>query len=141
MKLRALALLLVLANLAFFIWSQGWLDGLIGSRALGEREPERMARQVEPQLLRVLPGAQGAAAMAGPTIASLCLEAGPFTPAEAEAALAAWHERGVRSARSVPREASSDSVMLRIDDADAALAQRLALDAAPLGKPFAPCAR
>lgn len=141
MKLRALALLLVLANLAFFIWAQGWLDGLIGSRALGEREPERMARQVEPQLLRVLPGAQGAAAMAGPTIASLCLEAGPFTPAEAEAALAQWHAQGAPAARIVARDAADGSAMLRIDDADAALAARLAQTAAPLGKRFAPCAR
>ena len=27
MKLRALAVLLLLANLGFFAWTQGWLDG------------------------------------------------------------------------------------------------------------------
>lgn len=144
MKLRVLALLLVIANLAFFVWSQGWLDTLTGTRAAGDHEPERMARQFQPQLLRVLPGAAGTAAMAGPTAATACLEAGPFTPAEAETALAQWRERGVQTARIVPREPPGDDAMLRIEDADAALAARLAqIDhaGAPLGKAFAPCTK
>lgn len=138
MKLRALALLLVLANLGFYIWSQGWLDALTGARGTGE--PERMARQVNPQLLRVLPEAQGVAAMAGSALAAACLEAGPFTAAEAGAALAQWRERGVPTARIVTRELPGDAAMLRIEDADAALAAQLAQGAAPFGKAFAPCA-
>lgn len=145
MKLRALALLLVLANLAFFIWSQGWLDGLTGARAAGDREPERMARQFEPQLLRVLPGAAGATAMAGSTaLAATCLEAGPFSASEADAALAQWGDRGFQAARIVRREQPNGDAMLRIEDAEPALAARLAQiegAAAPLGKPFTPCAR
>lgn len=145
MKLRALALLLVLANLGFFIWSQGWLDALTGARAAGDHEPERMARQFQPQLLRVLPGAAGAAAMAGSAVAAAtCLEAGPFTMAEADAALAQWRERGVQTARIARREQQSGGAMLRIEDTDATLTARLAqIDgaAAPLGKAFAPCAK
>lgn len=139
MKLRALALLLVLANLGFFIWSQGWQGA--GARGAGEREPERLARQVQPQLLRVLPGAQGAAAMAGPTLAGSCLEAGPFTPAEAETALAQWRARGIQGVRIVTRDAAGDAAWLRTFDADAALAARLAQGNAPFGKPFEPCAQ
>ncbi|MCB2020159.1 MAG: hypothetical protein KDG44_05100 [Burkholderiaceae bacterium] len=148
MKLRALALLLVLANLGFYIWSQGWLDGITGVRATGDREPERSARQFQPQVLRVLPGAQGAAAMAGnamPGAAGRCLEAGPFTPAEANAALAQWRERGVQTANFVPREQAEGMLMLRVDSADAALAAQLTPAAgeaaAPFGKAFAPCAK
>lgn len=151
MKLRALALLLVLANLGFYIWSQGWLDGVVGARATGDREPGRAARQFQPQVLRVLPGAAGVAAMAGsaPTgdsAAARCLEAGPFTPADADAALAQWRDRGLRAARVAPHEPLDAGVMLRIDDADAALATQLAASAAdaanlPFGKAFAPCAK
>lgn len=97
--LRNFALLMLVANLAFFAWTQGWLDGVVGIRAAGDREPERMARQVRPESVSVLPpgsapsapavaaSAPGRAAAAD-TSAS-CLEAGPFTAAEVAAALAA----------------------------------------------------
>lgn len=93
--LRLLVLLLALANLAFLAWSSGWLDDLVGVRAIGDREPERLQRQVRPETIRVLPGGAGtragatttptppgAAAVTPPAeTASLpaCLEAGPFT--------------------------------------------------------------
>ncbi|HEY4066446.1 MAG TPA: hypothetical protein VGM74_06090 [Burkholderiaceae bacterium] len=108
--LRILVAALLAANLAFFAWSQGWLDGIVGVRSIGDREPERMARQVHPELVRVLPpspasGASAAAAAAsaaaevGVAVAdtpldslaapaasapanSICLEVGPFNDAE-----------------------------------------------------------
>lgn len=84
--MRALVALLLFANLAFFAWTQGWLDGIVGVRARGDREPERLASQVHPENVVVLAAAASAAApAAGPT----CLEAGPFTPGEAGAAEAA----------------------------------------------------
>ena len=90
MKLRVLALLLLVANLAFFAWTQGWLDGVVSVRAGGDREPERLAREFQPQRVRILAPEEGAAAMAASapaTAATLsCLEAGPYTPAEARAA-------------------------------------------------------
>jgi len=86
MKLRVLALLLLVANLAFFAWTQGWLDGVVSVRARGDREPERLAREFQPQRVRVLPPGEGAAAMAAsaPVAATsvACLEAGPYTQAE-----------------------------------------------------------
>ena len=90
--LRALVLLLVLANAAFYAWTQGWLDDAVGVRAIGDREPERIARQVHPELIRILPpdavASSASAAQAGVgTLA--CLEAGPFTDAEFAAAEAA----------------------------------------------------
>ncbi len=87
--LRALIALLLLANLAFFAWTQGWLDGVVGVRSTGDREPERLLRQVRPELIRILPpGAASANATAG-AAATSCLEAGPFGDADVAAAQAA----------------------------------------------------
>jgi len=81
--LRLFVLVLVLANIGFYAWTQGMLDGVIGARPTGDREPERMARQVNPDGVRVVPpGTVVAAAETAPT----CLEAGPYTPAQIAAA-------------------------------------------------------
>jgi hypothetical protein len=86
--LRSLLAALLVANLTFFAWSQGWLDSVIGVRSIGDREPERIARQVHPELVRVLPA--GAAASApSPQSTLACLEAGPFSDADVGAARAA----------------------------------------------------
>lgn len=83
---RALIALLLLANLVFFAWTQGWLDAVVGVRSIGDREPERLQRQVRPELIRILPAS---AASALTPVALACLEAGPFTDAELAAAQAA----------------------------------------------------
>ena len=53
--LRLAVLVLLLANLLFFAWSRGWLEGLVPVSPQGDREPERAGRQVRPELVRVLP--------------------------------------------------------------------------------------
>ena len=88
--LRLLVVALLFANLVFYAWTQGWLDEVVGVRAIGDREPERMARQVKPELIRVLPPQSAASASA--TAKARCLEAGPFAADEiggADAALQA----------------------------------------------------
>lgn len=81
--LRLLVLALVLANLGFYAWTQGMLDGVVGVRATGDREPDRLLRQVRPETIRVLPPASAVVvAEASPA----CLEAGPYTPAQIAAA-------------------------------------------------------
>lgn len=85
--LRALVVLLLLANLAFFAWARGWL-GAPPHHA--EREPERLAAQVRPEALTVLaPGTAGVALQAARAAALQCLEAGPFAEATVGAAEAA----------------------------------------------------
>lgn len=84
--LRTLVAALLVANLAFYAWSQGWLDGVVGVRSIGDREPERMARQVHPELVRVLPPGDSSAIGAAPPITLACLEAGPFVDADAAVA-------------------------------------------------------
>lgn len=89
--LRALAVVLLLANLGVLAWSQG----LFGSTEPREslREPERLKRQVNPELVKVVPSAAASAALAAAAreaaaseaaaaasavaAAGTCLEAGP----------------------------------------------------------------
>ncbi|WP_280153193.1 hypothetical protein [Piscinibacter sp. XHJ-5] len=90
--LRGLAALLLLANLAFFAWTQGWLDNVVGVRAAGDREPERLQRQVNPEVVRILTPQAVAAAASAAELRLACLEAGPFdagTIGAAETALSA----------------------------------------------------
>lgn len=78
--LRILVVVLVLANIGFYAWTQGLLDNLVGARAQGDREPERLSRQVRPESIRVQP-ADAASAVnvaAVPEPVGMCLEAGPF---------------------------------------------------------------
>lgn len=95
--LRRLLLLLLLANLLFFAWTQGWLGGLIGLRPDAQREPERLARQVRPETIVVLPpspaapgrpAAATAAASAAAADTPVCLEAGPFATGASISAMA-----------------------------------------------------
>ncbi len=80
--LRALVVLLLIANLAFFGWTQGWLDGIVGVSARGDREPERLANQVNADRIVILSAANAVL----PAAQLVCLEAGPFSPSEAAAA-------------------------------------------------------
>jgi hypothetical protein len=99
--LRALVVLLLLANLAFWAWSTGALQAF-GLAPASERDPQRLAQQIQPEAVRVLPAAAALAALSEARAASaasapsskgiaargalMCLEAGPFTAARVEAA-------------------------------------------------------
>jgi hypothetical protein len=95
--MRIVVALLVVANLVFWAWSQGWLDGTSGGRASGQREPDRLARQVNPERMRILDPAdvQAGARTSAPVpvdVPIACLQLGPFSGpqlAAAEAALRA----------------------------------------------------
>ena len=79
--LRLLVLTLVLLNAVYFAWSQQMLR-VYGFAPHTEREPQRVAQQVRPELVRVLSGdeARGAeVAVKQPE----CLVAGPFDDAQA----------------------------------------------------------
>lgn len=104
--LRLTALLLVLANLGYFAWSQGHLRAL-GWGPAEQREPERLERQVAPDKLRVEPVVEApkpapapvptptptptpAPAVAEPAAprpeeTTACFQAPGFTPAQAQA--------------------------------------------------------
>ena len=95
--MRFIVAALLIANLAFYAWTQGWLDDVVGVRAEAEREPERLARQVHPELIHSLSPAEVTSSSAASGLAAsgglgdpgsqkgepatACLQAVPFTPA------------------------------------------------------------
>lgn len=238
--LRAVVVALLLANLGFWAWRSGAFEA-VGLGPSSERDPARLAQQVQPEAVRVVPAAMAAATLraasaplgsataASAAVAAAqapqCLEAGPFAPSgvdaaeqalaaaglpagswrrsspdaapqyavvlgpfnsgeglqtkreeigrlklpfevvelpgkasgdapqtglalaryvsrsAAEAGLAGFSKRGVRTARVAVLRAASSEMRLRIDSASPALAEQLrALSAAALGGGFAPCA-
>ena len=83
--LRLFVAVLLLANLGFYAWTQGMLDGVVGAKPQGDREPERLTRQVRPETIRVMPPVASAVAAVAEQ-PQVCLEAGPYTPAQVSAA-------------------------------------------------------
>jgi hypothetical protein len=90
--LRWSVLVLLLANLAFWAWSEGWFVAPLGMGPAVQREPARLTQQIQPDSIRVLSPEAVKAALAGaasaptPGAALKCLEAGPFAPAALESA-------------------------------------------------------
>ena len=68
--MRFIVAALLIANLAFYAWTQGWLEDVVGVRAEAEREPERLARQVHPELIHSLSPAEVAASGAASGMAA-----------------------------------------------------------------------
>ncbi|MEP6739490.1 MAG: hypothetical protein ABJA61_03875 [Caldimonas sp.] len=143
--LRAFLAALIVANLLFFAFTRGWLDGVTGLHALGDREPERLGRQVHPESIVLLPVGAAASAQAE---ATTCYEAGPFGVAESTAIEAVLKTNLPAGAWSDNRSESQGVAGIlvthtyRVTSANAALAARLAslkLDAS--GRGFSPCVK
>ena len=84
--MRWLVLLLVLANVAFFALAQGWLAPLAVLSTSAQREPQRLAAQVQPQALRIVAtGAATAAAASAATAAAAAAATAAATPDAAPA--------------------------------------------------------
>jgi hypothetical protein len=78
--LRALVLLLLLANGLYFAWAQGWLGA---PPRHAEREPARLAAQVSPEAVLVLPPPRASAALRAAREAALvCVESPPLQEPE-----------------------------------------------------------
>ena len=145
--LRAALAAILVANLLFFGFTRGWFDGLFGLHARGDREPERIANQVRPASIVLMPMAAAPGASANALVA--CLEAGPIAAVDAAAAEAllkaalpagAWIDIRSESASGTGPLVVTHSY--RVGAADPATAARLAalkLDAS--GRSFSACAR
>lgn len=89
--LRSLVLILLIVNAAFFAWSQGWLNQLVGVQPNAQHEPERLNKQIHADKIVVL--AAGASANdkgrhASPAAAPDAASAAASAPAAASAASA-----------------------------------------------------
>ncbi len=150
--LRTLLVLALLANGLFFAWGQGWLAPHWPPPRHGEREPERLAAQLRPELVTVLPlaAAPGTAATAAAGAEAVgCLQAGPFDEVELAAAEATLLQAQLPAGSWVrapadPRAAGSSrparTHWLRAERADGVLQARLrALPPQALSGGFGPC--
>lgn len=131
--MRTLVLLLVLANLVALAWWQGWLDRWYAP----QREPARVAAQVAPEKLRVVPLEQLRRATESASASARCREVGPLEPA-ASARVASWLA-GI--AGQVEGEQVGAGYRVRFGSALEAelLAQRMAELTAAAGREAVPC--
>jgi hypothetical protein len=141
--LRGLLLALLAANLLFLVWSQGWMAPAFPGPRVGQAEPLRLANQVRPEWVQVLPASAAASRVAGARrVARICLETGPLGEAAVAAAEAALTAAALPDDSGVLRRAEAGEVRFRVDDADPALQARLlALPASELAGGFKPCQR
>lgn len=139
--LRSLLLALLAANLFFLAWSQGWMAPAWPGPRLGQNEPQRLANQLRPEWVQVLPAATAASRVAGAREAArLCLEAGPLTDATLAAAETALTSAALPTGSWTRRSEDSGEIWLRADAADPALRVLLqALPASELAGGFRPC--
>lgn len=127
--LRVLLGLLLLANLLFWAWTQTAAPGRSGA------EPQRMASQVRPEWVQVLPAQ---AAKASP--AARCMEAGPFADADLPAAEAALRMAGVAEGEWQVLVDGQGQRWLRLDSADATRQASLeAIEGIEVSGGFRPC--
>lgn len=107
--LRALVLLLLLANGLFYLWSHGHLGHVLPPPHAGEREPGRLALQVKPESVRLLTPQAASAAVAA---AAVCLETAPLPAAAASSTLAAVLAAGVAETQVERREQADTGTWL-----------------------------
>lgn len=135
--LRAAVALLLLANLAFFGWTAGWLTPWLLAAPAGDaaqREPQRLQAQLRPEAITVVGEAE-----ARRLAAALCLQLGPLDAAQLAKAQAATEGAGLPAAQ-FKSLAVDGAWLLRLPEAsvDQQITLRNLTDPA-LGAGFAPC--
>ena len=90
--LRLLVLALLLANALFFVWTRGGFAGVAGLPAPNpveaDREPQRLAAQLRPEIIQVLPASAASAALSAASGASAASAASAADAASAPGAAA-----------------------------------------------------
>lgn len=123
--LRALLLLLLLGNGLVFAWAQGWLEPFLQAPGQADREPARLAGQVNPDAVRILPATAANETGAARAPALRCVEIGPFGLVDAAAAEAALEAGGLATGAWERDLRGPAQVWLRVPRADAATREKL----------------
>lgn len=143
--LRLLAGALLIANLLYLGWTMGWLDSVVGVRADGGREPERLARQVRPELIQLQP----ADAPASATVVALAPASAPaaagvsaLAPSSAPASASATSSAPSSAAAATPASAPTRAAAVAASPASAAApnGNLLCLEAGPFAAADLPAA-
>ena len=82
--LRLLVLLLILANGAYYAWSEGLLRAY-GFAPAQQREPQRVAQQIRPEAIQILTSSEAKRAdsqVQSELVSKECLMAEPFDEAQ-----------------------------------------------------------
>jgi hypothetical protein len=119
--LRALVLLLFLANLLFYLWLQGWLTAVVGAQPGAQREPERLARQVHPEAVRVLPPEPASA------VASVMAQA-TLAPEPATSAAGVSSPQGGASAATAASAGAAPDALVCLEAGPYSLAERIQVE-------------
>ena len=132
--LRSLVLILLLLNLAFFSWTQGWLTTVVGVHPSQQHEPQRLnlqrhADQLEVIPPEVMPSASAASAALAQAIASAAAAASSASEGDDGALLPA----DLPSAPSIPAAAASVPQANPATPASATAAPTVCLAAGPFG--------
>jgi hypothetical protein len=136
--LRGLLLVLLLANLAFFVWSQGGFGAASGAAAGSEHEPERLARQVHPEAVQLLTPPVAASAQApAPQASAASAAASSASAADAASAPSAPASEAASSPALAEASASAATPASAASVASAASAS-VAVAAVPVPPPPAP---
>lgn len=128
--LRGLLLALLLANLAFFVWSQGGAGWAGGNTASGEREPERLSRQWHPEAVKLMQAPASAAASAPASASPASAASAPASGASDAAASAPVAAEASASAASVP----ASSALVAAEPTPTGPPGTRCLEAGPFGK-------
>ncbi len=139
--LRALLLALVAANGFFLAWAQGWLAPTWPGPQASQSEPQRLASQVRPEWVQVLPAVAASASVAAARQTGLaCVETGPLDAASLQTLQAALAAAGVPATRWAVTNDADGAPWLRVAQADTALRALLqGLPASVEAAGFKPC--
>jgi hypothetical protein len=126
--LRALVLVLLLVNAAFYAWTQGWLNNVVGVRPDAEHEPQRLQLQQHADQVKVMPPGAGANPDANPN-RKPALDATP--PAASAPDAAASGDATASDASSSPATSASTAA----DTATSTVASQVSSSTPAPGKP------
>lgn len=136
--LRGLLLALLLANLVFFVWSQGGLGKADGGAPGGEREPERLSRQVNPEALQLL---RPTAAAPAPEVSASAVTAAEPAASGIDAASAPSSAPAEAASAPAAAEASASAALPASAASVAAVASAVVLAPVPAPPPPPPGTR
>lgn len=136
--LRGLLLALLLANLVFFVWSQGGLGKADGGAPGGEREPERLSRQVNPEALQLL---RPTAAAPAPEVSASAVTAAEPAASGIDAASASSGSPAEAASAPAAAEASASAALPASAASVAAVASAVVLAPTPAPPPPPPGTR